>query len=110
MTKERSFEVLGLSRSATRDEIEEAYKRLVRRYPPEFQPEKFRKIDEAYRFLTSLPYLLERLLSPAMEKENINTNLFVFPLSPPSPFLEEAMTEIRKGLRMTYLWPSSDGR
>ena len=75
MTRDRSLEVLGLSQFATRGEIEGAYKRLVRRYPPEFQPEKFRQIDEAYRFLTSLPYMLERLLSPGMEKETIDKNL-----------------------------------
>ncbi len=108
MTREKSLEMLGLSQSAARDEIEAAYRRLVRRYPPEFQPEKFRQIDEAYRFLTSLPYLLERLLSPGLEKETIDKDLLTFPLFPPSSSSEEALADIKKEFRMAHLWPSSD--
>ncbi len=108
MTREESLEILKLSSSATSEETEKAYKRLVRRYPPEFHPERFRRIDEAYRFLTSLPYLLESLLSPQIGKANIDAELFVFPLYPPSPFLEEALADIEKDLRMNYLWPSSE--
>ena len=107
MTRKESLEILKLSPSATTGDIEKAYKRLVRRYPPEFHPEKFRELDEAYRFLTSLPYLLERLLSPEIEKTAIDPELFVFSLSPP-PSLEEALTDIEKQFRMNYLWPSPE--
>lgn len=40
---------LDLSEAAAPEEIETAYRHLVRRFPPEFQPEKLREIDEAYR-------------------------------------------------------------
>ena len=108
MTQKECFEILRLSPSATREEIETAYKRLVRRYPPEFQPDKFRQVDEAYRFLTSLPYLLERLLSPDMEDTTIDKGLFDFSLSPPVDLLEEALSDIKKDFRMEYLWYRSD--
>ena len=107
MTKKESLEKLKLSPSATTGDMEKAYKRLVRRYPPEFHPEKFREVDEAYRFLTSLPYLLESLLSPEIEKTDIDPKLFEFSLSPPSS-LEEALTDIEKQFRMNYLWSSPE--
>lgn len=56
MTKEKALATLNLTPPAGREEIEKAYQRLVRRYPPEFHPEKFRTLDEAYRFLTSLAF------------------------------------------------------
>ena len=64
MTREEALTQLGLSPSASKDDIEQAYRRMVRRYPPEFQPEKFRQVDEAYQSLISLPFLLEKLLAP----------------------------------------------
>ena len=62
--KSEALKVLNLPGETDREEIEKTYHRLVRRYPPEFNPDRFREIDEAYRFLTSFPYQLERLLSP----------------------------------------------
>ena len=56
MTKEKALAVLNLFPPASQEEIEKAYQRLVRRYPREFHPEKFRALDEAYRFLTSLAF------------------------------------------------------
>jgi len=55
MTPGRSLAVLNLTPSASKEEIEQAYQRLVRRYPPEFQPEKFRRVDDAYRFSSPSP-------------------------------------------------------
>jgi DnaJ-class molecular chaperone len=65
MTREGALKNLNLPPEADSEAIEKAYQRLARRYPPEFQPEKFRIIDESYRQLTSLPEMLERLLSPS---------------------------------------------
>ena len=109
MTRKESLEILKLSPSANAEDTGKAYKRLVRRYPPEFHPEKFREVDEAYRFLTSLPYLLESLLSPEIEKTAIDPKLFEFSISPPLfSSLEEALTDIEKQFRMNYLWPSPE--
>lgn len=106
MTREEALAVLNLPAAAGPEEIESTYQRLVRRYPPEFQPEKFRQIDEAYRFLTSFAYQVEWLLKPQQEKATINKELFEFSLQPPTT-LEEAMQEIKKQYRLAYLWKTS---
>jgi hypothetical protein len=109
MTKEEALTQLGLSPSAGKDDIEQAYRRMVRRYPPEFQPEKFRQVDEAYRSLVSLPFLLEKLLAPAAGVEEVNKSLFSFDLSPPQPaVLGEGLLEAKKNFKMSYLWPSAN--
>lgn len=109
MTREESFAVLNLPASATKEEVEQAYQRLVRRYPPEFQPEKFRQIDDAYRFLTSLPSMIERLLSPAAQEKELDKSLFSLTISPPSAALEDAILEVKKQVKLSFLWPSSQG-
>lgn len=103
MTREEALITLNLHSSAGREEIEEAYHRLIRRYPPEFHPEKFRAIDEAYRFLTSLAFRIERLLS-AQTKIDLDRKVFSFDLSPPVSSLEDALSEIRKQLKIAFLW------
>ncbi len=108
MTREEALTQLNLPPSSGKEEIEQAYQRMVRRYPPEFQPEKFRQIDEAYRFLTSLPFLLEKLLAPGADSGEVSKSLFSFDLSPPQlEVLEEALLEAKKQFKMSYLWPSS---
>ena len=48
------FEVLGISSSATEDEIKDAYRKLAKRYHPDLHPgdrqaeEKMKEINEAY--------------------------------------------------------------
>lgn len=111
MTRKEALAVLNLPDSATVEDLERAYQRLVRRYPPEFNPEKFRQIDEAYNFLTSLPYLLERLLSPNKLKRVIDKKEFKF--SPPRPTvtLEQALASLKKQLLRAHLWgPGPDSR
>ena len=52
------YEVLGVSRDATQEEIKRAYRRLARRYHPDANPddpqaeEKFKQITEAYAVLS----------------------------------------------------------
>jgi len=52
------YEVLGVARTATQDEIKKAYRRLARRYHPDVNPGKkdaekrFREIQEAYAVLS----------------------------------------------------------
>ena len=45
------IEVLGISQTATDEEIRAAYLRRVREYPPDRAPEQFEKIREAYETL-----------------------------------------------------------
>ncbi|MEE8526174.1 MAG: J domain-containing protein [Thermoanaerobaculia bacterium] len=46
-------QVLGLEPGASREAVDAAYRRLVRRYPPELHPERFSAIHRCYRFLSS---------------------------------------------------------
>lgn len=45
------YEILGLQPGATQAEIKRAYFRLIRRYSPESDPERFQQIREAYEQL-----------------------------------------------------------
>jgi len=103
MTKEKALKILNLTPAATREEIDHAYQRLVRRYPPEFHPEKFREIDEAYKFLTSLAFRIEKLITPQATIE-LNRELFSFDFTPPTSSLESALSEIKKQLKIAFLW------
>lgn len=51
MDELRAYEVLGVKRGASREEIKEAYARLSKEYHPEEYPEEFQQIHEAYRVL-----------------------------------------------------------
>lgn len=51
---EQPHDVLGLAPDASREEINRAYRKLVRRYPPELNPERFARIHRAYELLSSL--------------------------------------------------------
>jgi hypothetical protein len=104
MMREEALNNLNLPPSAGKEEIEKAYQRMVRRYPPEFHPERFRQIDESYRMLTSLPFLLERMLAPKLTKVELDPGLFSFSSSLPDTCLEDALKEMRKELLVDFLW------
>ncbi len=59
LTIKEALKRLKLSGSPELHEIKTAYEKMIRRYPPEFHPERFQQIEEAYTYLTSLSFMLE---------------------------------------------------
>ncbi|MDH7499901.1 MAG: DnaJ domain-containing protein, partial [candidate division NC10 bacterium] len=58
LTKRDYYEVLGIGREATQDQIKRAYRRLAQKYHPDKNPgdaesgERFKEINEAYSVLS----------------------------------------------------------
>jgi hypothetical protein len=104
MTREEALQNLNLPLDADPEAIEKAYRRLVRRYPPEFQPERFRIIDDSYRQLTSLPTMIQMLLSPSIEPSGMDPGILVFNPSVPDSRIDESLVEVRKIALAKKLW------
>lgn len=56
MAKRDFYEVLGINKNATKDEIKSAYRKLAKKYHPDLNhdadaPEKFKEVQEAYDIL-----------------------------------------------------------
>jgi hypothetical protein len=85
LTVETPHAVLGLPPSATAEEITGAYRKLVRRYPPELAPEQFARVHRAYQLLTSLE---RRMEAAQTAPEEAIDQIFSVPgmtLKPPPP-------------------------
>ena len=75
--------ILGLPASASAEEIVRAYRKLVRRYPPELAPEQFARIHQAYQFLTSPE---RRMQAARTAPEETVEQLFPSPRAALKPF------------------------
>ena len=104
MTDEAALEILGLDSQASQEEMEKAYRKLLNRYPPEFHPEKYRRIDEAYRFMTSYPRRVATLLAPKATRNSVDLNLFRYSCAEQDELLGAGVREVRRLARLRYLW------
>lgn len=104
MTREEALHNLNLPPDADPEAVEKAYQRLVRRYPPEFHPDRFRVIDDSYRQLKSLPAMIEKLLSPACQDTRLNSDFLVFDPFLPEDCLEKALDELKNNALTEALW------
>ncbi|MDP9121657.1 MAG: J domain-containing protein [Acidobacteriota bacterium] len=55
------YKVLGLKPGAGREEIGRVYRTLVRRFPPELNPERFARIHRAYEVLSSFAVAMDEV-------------------------------------------------
>ena len=86
MDKRDYYEVLGISKSASKDEIKKAYRKLSKKYHPDINKEpdadeKFKEVKEAYEVLSD------------DQKRSIMTNL-VIPLQTKDLVGEETMVAL----------------
>jgi len=104
MNRKAALEMLGLDDQAPRESIEKTYLKLINRYPPEFHADKFRQIDDAYRFLTSYPRMIEMLFAPESGGRKIDPDIFRFATGGDADLLENGMRDLKRMERLTYLF------
>ncbi len=71
VTFSNAHQILEVKLGATADEIRKAYLALVRQYPPDREPDKFRDIHAAYQMLNDPIALATALLTPSRDKPDL---------------------------------------
>ncbi len=101
------YATLGLEPGAAREEIIRAYRKQVRRYPPELNPERFAAIRRAYELLTSLEH---RMAEVRKDPEAALESLFPPPAvtlkpapPPPGPLEPGDLEPLLRPLRLELL-------
>ena len=112
LTRNQALQHLHLNAEAsepTRETIEKAYQRMVRRYPPEFHPDRFRLIDESYRTLTSLTFLVESVFEDQTDdtEASLAQSLADLPLTAEAGGVPASLKDIRRRLLREALWPNA---
>ena len=107
LTREQALHHLNLQHEASREEIEQSYRRLVRRYPPEFHADRFRLIDASYRTLTSLSFMVESIFNAEDKGEegNLAQQVAELPLAADAEAAVQGVAALRRMLLMGALWP-----
>ncbi len=104
MNDELAVKILGLDREASPEAMEKAYRKLINRYPPEFHPDKFRQVDEAYRYLTSYPKRIASLFAPDTTRNSVDLSLFAYSAEGKGELPDAGIAEVRRLARLWYLW------
>ncbi|HUR64722.1 MAG TPA: KTSC domain-containing protein [Chitinophagaceae bacterium] len=79
MVSDSHFEILGVTRSSTRDEIKKAYHRLIKKWHPdrfEDRPDKIQEALEISKQINQAFRLLKDYNSPAMTTSHIKKEKF----------------------------------
>jgi len=108
LTRDQALHNLNLPHEASKEEIEQSYRRLVRRYPPEFHPDRFRQIDESYRTLTSLSFMVESIFNAKNKDDggNLARQVAELPLAADAETVaQEGVAALRRMLLQEALWP-----
>ena len=71
VTFSNAHQILEVKQGATADEIRKAYLALVRQYPPDREPDKFRDIHAAYQLLNDPIALATAMLTPSRDKPDL---------------------------------------
>lgn len=98
-----AYTTLGLDHESSAEQVDAAYARLVRRYPPELNPRRFAKIKQAYEFLSCYE---EQMRQAAGDLEQALDMLFPkipaileAPPEPPEPLCVEDWQPVMNLLR-----------
>lgn len=83
---EDPYQVLGIVPGAGSEQIGQAYRTLVRRFPPELNPERFARIHRAYELLSSYERGMEEA---SRQPDAVLDVLFSPPRFVPRPLPEE---------------------
>ncbi|MDR0548213.1 MAG: hypothetical protein LBI10_02190 [Deltaproteobacteria bacterium] len=68
-----ALKLLKVAPGDDKETLHRAYVRFVRRYPPEYFPEKFTKIQDAYHELTLADRIIEKILKDLKNDRNALT-------------------------------------
>ncbi len=66
-----AHQILDVKPDANAEEIRKAYLSLVRKHPPDREPDKFREIHSAYQMLNDPMVQAETLLKPNRDKPDL---------------------------------------
>lgn len=103
-TKRDYYEILGVPRNASQEEIKKAYRRLVRKYHPDIckKPEceeKFKEINEAYQVLSDPE---KRKIYDMYGHAGLEQSGFSAQTSTTIPDLEEILKEFFEGIPFDF--------
>ena len=103
MDFETAYKLLRIDPGASIEDIDRAFRRMARRYPPEFRPERFARIRAAHEYLTSLKAQVEDLERGCLDK--ITSLLGIHGLPEPLPALKQVpfKTEVEDWRPLTGL-------